>query len=103
MLFNSYVFILLFLPITFLVYHSLRKLSTNDASIKFLVLASIFFYGWWNYRYVALIIASILLNFVLGLAISKKENASIRKSFLALGITLNLAALGYLKFLTFLL
>ncbi|NKB57199.1 MAG: MBOAT family protein [Alphaproteobacteria bacterium] len=101
MLFNSYVFILLFLPITFLVYHSLRKLSTNDASIKFLVLASIFFYGWWNYRYVALIIASILLNFVLGLAISKKENASIRKSFLALGITLNLAALGYFKYFNF--
>lgn len=100
MLFNSYIFILLFLPVTFAGYHILRKFCAYEASIKFLVFASVFFYGWWNYRYVILIIISIILNFFIGLAISRRTDST-RKSLLIFGIALNLAALGYFKYFNF--
>ena len=66
MLFNSYVFILAFLPLTLLGYYLLGKLPERIPLNKlFLVLASFVFYGYNNPRYVPIIVGSILVNYAL--------------------------------------
>ena len=102
MLFNSYQFIFLFLPITLLLFFSISKKS-NEFAIIWLVLASLFFYGWWNPVYLFLIIASMLVNYSLGKILSGAgEHATYKKRWtLIIGITLNLSALGYYKYADF--
>ncbi|MDB2682721.1 MBOAT family protein [Alphaproteobacteria bacterium] len=99
MLFNSYEFILVFLPITLAVYWLLGRMGKR-ASITWLVVASLFFYGWWNPAYLGLIIGSIAVNFGLGRMMLKPPSAS-KRGVLILGILLNLGALGYFKYANF--
>ncbi len=104
MLFNSFSFILFFLPVTLFVYFSLNKLKLVVASKIWLVLSSIFFYGWWNPVYVPLIVCSILFNFFIGIIIlrkSKGQRIKHGKLALAFGIIVNLLLLGYFKYADF--
>lgn len=106
MLFNSIEFIFLFLPLVALAYHGLRLCFNNgNLALGFLVIASLFFYGWWDPRYLLVILSSIVLNYGLGRRIIALRNAKPRKArlLLGLGITLNLAALAYFKYTTFIL
>ncbi|MBO0738161.1 MAG: MBOAT family protein [Alphaproteobacteria bacterium] len=104
MLFNSYTFILAFLPATFCGYHGLRQIGLDRAAVGFLGLASLFFYGWWNPFYLVLLIALILANFVLArrLVLLAVERRTARRAVLAIGIVGNLAVLGYFKYANFL-
>ena len=70
MLFNSYEFIFLFLPATALVFFAIARFG-REAAIAWLVLASLFFYGWWNPAYVLLILLSMVFNFFAGEIISR--------------------------------
>jgi len=99
MLFNSYFFILVFLPATVLVYYLIGDRGHHRIAISWLVAASLFFYGWWNPAYLGLIIASILFNYALGIALYDKQgrNQHHRKLVLFMGITVNLGLLGYFK------
>ncbi len=97
MLFNSYEFLLLFLPITFFVYFYLNSKKQIVVSKIFLVLASLFFYSWWNPIYLPLILASMLFNFFVGQRLSKKST----KNMLIFGIVGNVALLGYFKYTDF--
>jgi D-alanyl-lipoteichoic acid acyltransferase DltB (MBOAT superfamily) len=106
MLFNSYEFIFLFLPITFGVYFWLNKKRLTSASKGWLVFASLFFYSWWNILYLPLILGSILFNFTIGSTISRIENTVItkgisRKTLLTFAIISNLLLLGYFKYMDF--
>ena len=106
MLFNSYEFIFLFLPITFFVYFWLNKKRLTQASKAWLVFASLFFYSWWNVIYLPLILGSILFNFAVGSTISKRgftavKNGLSRKSLLTFGIVANILLLGYFKYMDF--
>jgi D-alanyl-lipoteichoic acid acyltransferase DltB (MBOAT superfamily) len=106
MLFNSYEFIFLFLPITFGVYFWLNKKRLTSASKGWLVFASLFFYSWWNILYLQLILGSILFNFTIGSTISRIENTVItkgisRKTLLTFAIISNLLLLGYFKYMDF--
>ena len=102
MLFNSYVFILAFLPVTLLVFYAIGSSNRHRTAIAWLVAASLFFYGWWNPAYVSLIIASILINYALGARIgSERPNANLNRSYLILGIVFNLGLLGYFKYANF--
>ncbi|HLD22772.1 MAG TPA: MBOAT family O-acyltransferase [Sulfuricurvum sp.] len=108
MLFNSYEFIFLFLPITFFVYFWLNKKRLTQASKAWLVFASLFFYSWWNIIYLPLILGSILFNFAIGSTITKMESISTtlskgfsRKSLLAFGIVSNIFLLAYFKYMDF--
>ena len=102
MLFNSYIFIFVFLPVTLLGFYGLGKLANHRASIAFLVGASLFFYGWWNPSYLGLIVASILFNFRVGMALNKgHEQGRQRRGILWLGVVANLALLGYYKYANF--
>ncbi len=111
MLFNSYEFIFLFLPITFFVYFLLNRRRLTIASKCWLVAASLFFYGWWNIRYLPLILGSILFNYAIGIALERSGQKEIKRLFqgsplsrkilCAVGITGNVALLGYFKYVDF--
>ncbi|MFS1519187.1 MBOAT family O-acyltransferase [Bacillus sp. SCS-151] len=99
MLFNSYVFILLYLPIVFICYFLLQKLKFRTAAKGFLVLASLYFYSYWNVKYLPIMIVSILINFLLATLINKGIQG--KKVILVLGIIFNISLLGYFKYSDF--
>lgn len=101
MLFNSYEFIFVFLPVTLVVFILISRIDTEKA-ITWLVIASLFFYGWWNPVYLFLIIASMVVNYYIGTTINKiSSKGKDAKYLLILGIILNLSLLGYYKYANF--
>jgi D-alanyl-lipoteichoic acid acyltransferase DltB (MBOAT superfamily) len=104
MLFNSYAFIFLFLPVTLLGFHWIGSMGRHQVAIAWLVAASLFFYGWWNPAYLGLIIGSMLFNYAVGVAIlsqASKQASKQAKLLLAAGIVVNLGLLGYFKYANF--
>jgi len=103
MLFNSPVFIFAFLPVTFFIYFYLNQKRLTEASKAFLVLASLFFYSWWNIVYLPIILLSILFNYVIGVSLSKAdEHVWVKKkTLLTIGIMMNVLLLGYFKYADF--
>lgn len=104
MLFNSFEFLFLFLPVVFFLYFYLNKKRLTIASKAVLVASSLFFYSWWNILYLPLILSSILVNYVIGSLLSSgnDNNKFSKKSFLFFGISSNLLLLGYFKYSDFL-
>lgn len=101
MLFNSYEFLFLFLPITLLVYFFLTRWGGNYATL-WLVAASLFFYGWWNPTYLLLIVTSILFNYTVGMVLGQQQSRPRLRTFvLIFGITANLILLVYYKYAGF--
>ncbi len=95
MLFNSYEFIFVFLPVCLVIFFSASKLNKSLAVI-WLVLSSLFFYGWRNVYYVPLLVASVCINYF----ISKKINDGTAKRFwLILGISTNVTVLCICKYI----
>ena len=103
MLFNSYEFIFFFLPITFIIYFFLLQRRLIVASKAFLVFSSLFFYSWWNIKYLPLILISMLFNYTIGNSLNEnfKKVQLHKKTLLAFGIGANLALLGYFKYSDF--
>jgi alginate O-acetyltransferase complex protein AlgI len=97
MLFNSYAFIFVFLPLALIGYFALAKLNPKYP-IVFLALASIGFYGYWDVRYVPLLLGSILFNYWQGGLISGASNATARKRLLLFAVGINLIGLVYFKY-----
>ncbi|MBT3605769.1 MAG: MBOAT family protein [Candidatus Latescibacteria bacterium] len=102
MLFNSYIYILLFLPIALLGYYWLAKFS-DSVSKTWLVLASLFFYAYWVPTYLFLIIGSMLGNYTLATNMLKARShpTLTPKTILILGIIFNFGLLGYYKYADF--
>ena len=108
MLFNSYSFIFLYLPIVLLVFFWLAR-SSHTFAAAWLALASLFFYGYWNPAYVGLLLGSIACNYALGLWIAKAGSRiknqgtadTNKKQLLVFAITANLLLLGYYKYANF--
>ena len=99
MLFNSYVFILAFLPLTLLGYYLLGRLPERIPLNKlFLVMASFVFYGYNNPRYVPIIVCSILVNYALSQGMLAARRKCIRLPLMLLGLSLNLGVLFYFKY-----
>lgn len=102
MLFNSYAFIFLFLPITFAIYFVLNRKKLTLAAKTWLVFASLFFYGYWNPVYIPLILGSILFNYAVGSAlVRKREHPTNSRFMLVVGIAGNLSLLAYFKYMDF--
>jgi D-alanyl-lipoteichoic acid acyltransferase DltB (MBOAT superfamily) len=103
MLFNSYEFIFVFLPFAFLFYFYLSKKISGDSSRIFLLLASLFFYSWWNIVYLPIILASMIFNYAIGLGVSKSADTIKynQKHLLIFGIVANILLLGYFKYSDF--
>ena len=100
MLFNSFAFIALFLPIVLIVFFAAGRVGRLRLALAWLVVASLFYYGWWNPAYLALIIGSVLVNHRIG-AILCGPAFSAKRRLLTLGVTLNLGFLGYFKYTEF--
>jgi D-alanyl-lipoteichoic acid acyltransferase DltB (MBOAT superfamily) len=99
MLFNSIAF-LIFLPIVFSLYWFALKKNLKLQNIL-LIIASYIFYGWWDWRFLILLVASSCTDFFLGLAIGKQEDAKKRKRLLILSLIINLGILGFFKYFNF--
>jgi alginate O-acetyltransferase complex protein AlgI len=97
MLFSSYTFLFQFLPATVLAFAAARRHSPR-AGILVLAAASLFFYGAWQPVYLLLLIASIAVNFALGL---RMEDPLRRRAIGSFGVALNLAVLCYFKYTNF--
>jgi len=105
MLFSTYEFIFLFLPVTFFGYFYLNKKRLTTASKAWLVVTSLFFYSWWNVAYLPLILVSMLFNYVVGSSLSEggqSKKRPPRKLILTFGIISNVALLAYFKYADFL-
>lgn len=96
MLFNSYEFIFVFLPIVVVGFFVISARWGKNGGIPWLALTSLGFYGYWDASYVPLLLLSILVNYNLGCRI-----ASNGKNPLLVGIVFNLMLLGYFKYTDF--
>jgi D-alanyl-lipoteichoic acid acyltransferase DltB (MBOAT superfamily) len=102
MLFNSYAFIFLFLPITLSIYFVLNKWKLIRASIFWLILVSLVYYGCWNPKYVLLIVGIVLFNYTMGTLLRRnREVERLKRKLLITGISGNLLLLGYFKYADF--
>jgi D-alanyl-lipoteichoic acid acyltransferase DltB (MBOAT superfamily) len=101
MLFNSYTFIFLFLPITLLVFFALVPCAPRHVAVAWLVICSLFFYGWWRPANLLLLGASLIFNYLLGLYLGHHSRQPRGKLALVLGLTANLAVLSYFKYANF--
>ena len=103
MFFNSHLYLLIFLPITLIVYLLFVRHGLIQSSKVWLVLASLFFYAWSNPAHVYLLLASVLINFLFVSVFLKFDfnSASQKRMIFILGIAANIALLGYFKYADF--
>ncbi|MEO8137202.1 MAG: MBOAT family O-acyltransferase [Betaproteobacteria bacterium] len=107
MLFNSYEFLFAFLPATCLVYFALNRWLPGKTGLAWLLAASCFFYAWWNWRYLPLLLGSIVFNFLVGRALQRSDGKqgsthAGRRLVLILGVSANLLLLAWFKYTDFL-
>lgn len=100
MLFNSYTFILGFLPLTLALFFLLGRLSRVWAA-AWLAVASILFYGYWSPKYIPLLLGSVAFNFLVGRAISRRAGSSGARWLLIVSVAANLILLGFYKYADF--
>ncbi len=98
MLFNSYIFLLVFLPLVLVGWWGLPSLRLR---LLFLTLAGYVFYAWWDWRFLPLLIASTTVDYVAGQKIAATEDPRVRKHWLVLALTVNLVILGFFKYYGF--
>lgn len=102
MLFSSYEFVLLFLPLAVVVHYYLSRAQEQYWSLIWILLVSLFFYGWWNPIYLVLLLFSILMNYGIGVTISGKlHRKQPCRMWLVSGIIFNLGLLSYFKYSNF--
>lgn len=99
MVFSSYIFILAFLPTVLVFYYLLSKLKNGIYQRLFLIAASLFFYGYYNCKYLLLITASIAVNYKLALYMQKYRKQS--RILLIIGILFNVGLIGWFKYYNF--
>ncbi len=101
MLFNSYIFIFLFFPLTIIGYYGLNHFKMYKAAMAFLVGMSLWFYGYNSIYYLFILIASILINYGIVRGMFHFQNQKKRLIFLWTGILLNIGILFYFKYYDF--
>ena len=99
MLFNSIDFAIL-LPIVFILYWFVANKNLKLQNVL-IVAASYLFYGWWDWRFLSMILLSTLVDYLVGLGLSKQENQKKRKFLLWTSIVVNLGFLGFFKYYNF--
>ena len=97
MLFNDPVYIFIFLPLVFIGYFGLGARAPFLAKV-WLILSSLFFYAYWDWRFLPLILFSLCINYVLGKMLIKTDSP---KRWLTFGIIFNIGLLGWFKYANF--
>lgn len=98
MLFSSFEFIFVFLPLVLLFYFQIKG---HRLRLLLLLVSSYVFYGFWNYKFIALLLFSTAVDFVLGIKIHEAKTPRLRKGLLYLSIGVNLGVLGFFKYFNF--
>lgn len=101
MLFNSYIFIFLFLPLALLGWYGLNKIKAYEGAKLFIAGMSLWFYGYFNLYYLTIIVISILGNYLLSFLMKFSKTQVTRRIGLAAGLILNLGLLFYFKYYDF--
>jgi len=99
MLFNSIDFAI-FLPIVFMLYWFVANRSLKLQNLL-IVASSYLFYGWWDWRFLSLILFSTIVDYTVGRKLRKEENQTKRKILLWTSILVNLGFLGFFKYYNF--
>ncbi len=102
MIFNSYEFIFLFLPLVVISYYFLINQRLLIGAKGLLIFASFFFYSWWNIAYLPLLLLSLLFNYIIGNFLNDNIPPKIsKKLLLTFAICANISFLGYFKYADF--
>lgn len=101
MLFNSYIFILLFLPLSLAGWYLLNKTKSEIFPKAFLLGMSLWFYAYFNIKYLPIIVISIIVNYLIYFVMKKSDKTALRKSLFIIGLILNIGVLFYYKYLGF--
>lgn len=101
MLFNSYIFIFLFFPLTLIGYYGLNHAKKHRAAMAFLTGMSLWFYGYNNVYYLAILVVSVLSNYGIVTLMSRTKAEKKRLLLLWTGILLNIGILLYFKYYDF--
>lgn len=101
LLFNSYIFILFFLPLCIMGYFGLNHFRKYELAQLFLLAMSLWFYGYFNPSYLLIISVSIVANYLLSYAMSHTAQTFLKKTELLIGIIFNLGILFYYKYFDF--
>lgn len=96
MLFNSFIFWIFFLVVI-----TLYRLLPHKWQNRMLLVASYVFYGYWDYRYLSLILASTVIDYIVATGIQKADDQSHKKRLLTISICANLGMLGFFKYYNF--
>ncbi len=99
MLFNSYVFVFVFLPVVLALWHVLRNVPW--LRLAMLTAASYLFYGYWDWRFTILMFVSTVVDYVAGGRIDASATPMGRKVWLVVSIASNLGLLGFFKYAGF--
>ena len=99
MLFNSIEFII-FLPLVFSLYWIFFYKNIRASNV-FLLICSYIFYGWWDWRFLSLIVISSFADYLIGIGLTKTSRNSQRKLLLTASIVVNLGFLGFFKYFNF--
>ncbi|MGI0107081.1 MBOAT family O-acyltransferase [Salinimicrobium sp. WS361] len=89
-----------FLPVVFLLYWFVCRKTPRSQNVLLLA-ASYLFYGWWDWRFLSLIIFSSLVDFLIGLALEKEKSPCSGKILLGMSLVVNLGLLGFFKYFNF--
>ncbi len=102
MLFNSYQFMFVFLPVTLALFFLLGRFAARDMAVGFLALASVFFYAWWSPIYILLILAEVVFSFIVGRQLERTDLSNrARRLILTAAIAVILVVLGSFKYVNF--
>ena len=103
MLFNSVEFIFLFLPGILAIYAVAGRATGPTGARITLFVASLFFYAWWEIRFLPILLISCLVNYFFGLTLASAQRARYTANrLIVFGIFLNLGSLAYFKYIGFL-
>lgn len=98
MLFNSFEFVIFFAVFLVAYFMLSKKLKAQNL---LLLIASYFFYGWWDWKFLSLILISSLCDYIIGLNIEHQQDPGKRKYLLFLSMSINLGILGFFKYFNF--
>lgn len=100
MLFNSFIFILLFLPATYFTWLFMTRCDRRLGKVA-LICASLTFYAYWNVHYVWLLLLSVVFNYLLHCQLSLRARDRLSWWLMCMGISVNLGIIGYYKYFNF--
>ncbi len=105
MVFSSYVFLFLYLAFVLGAYYGLARVlrgaGLNRARLALLLVASLWFYGWQRFDYIALILFSTIVDFIAAARIAAAGGSKARRAYLLLSLVVNLGLLGFFKYFNF--